>query len=39
MKVHLQTIGCRANQYDTEAVRAMVLAAGHQITGDVAEAD
>ncbi len=39
MKVHLQTIGCRANQYDTEAVRAMVLAAGHQITVDVAEAD
>ena len=39
MKVHLQTIGCRANQYDTEAVRAMVLAAGHQITVDVADAD
>ncbi|MGI9077413.1 MAG: MiaB/RimO family radical SAM methylthiotransferase [Gemmatimonadaceae bacterium] len=39
MRVHLQTIGCRANQYDTEAVRAMVLAAGHRVTVDVAEAD
>jgi len=39
VKIHLQTIGCRANQYDTEAVRAMVLAAGHQITAEIAEAD
>ncbi|MBC7789279.1 MAG: MiaB/RimO family radical SAM methylthiotransferase [Anaerolineae bacterium] len=39
MKVHLQTIGCRANQYDTEAVGAMLMAGGHQITANVAEAD
>jgi threonylcarbamoyladenosine tRNA methylthiotransferase MtaB len=26
MKVYLKTFGCRANQYDTEAVRSMLLA-------------
>ena len=31
MKVYLRTFGCRANQYDTEAVRAMVEAGGHAI--------
>jgi threonylcarbamoyladenosine tRNA methylthiotransferase MtaB len=28
MKAYLRTFGCRANQYDTEAVRAMVIASG-----------
>ena len=39
MKVYLRTYGCRANQYDTEAVRAMVLSSGAQVTDDVSEAD
>ena len=29
MRVHLRTFGCRANQYDTEAVRTMIEASGH----------
>ncbi len=39
MKVFLKTYGCRANQYDTESVRAMLSAAGIQETGDVSDAD
>ncbi|MGH7639248.1 MAG: MiaB/RimO family radical SAM methylthiotransferase [Gemmatimonadaceae bacterium] len=39
MKVHLRTFGCRANQYDTERVRAMVLHGGHEVVNDVADAD
>jgi threonylcarbamoyladenosine tRNA methylthiotransferase MtaB len=39
MKVYLRTYGCRANQYDTEAVRAMVVSSGAQITDDIADAD
>ncbi len=39
MKVHLRTFGCRANQYDTEAVRAMLAAAGAEVVQDAAEAD
>jgi threonylcarbamoyladenosine tRNA methylthiotransferase MtaB len=39
VKVHLRTFGCRANQYDTERVRAMLLGGGHEIVDDVAEAD
>lgn len=39
MKVYLRTFGCRANHYDTEAVRAMVEAGGHAIVSSVAEAD
>ncbi len=31
MKLYLRTFGCRANQYDTEAVRAMALASGAEI--------
>ena len=31
MRVYLATFGCRANQYDTESVRAMLLAGGHEI--------
>jgi hypothetical protein len=33
MKVWLRTFGCRANQADTEAVRGMLLAAGHTVVG------
>jgi len=34
MKVYLQTYGCRANQYDSEAVREMLSAAGVGETDD-----
>jgi threonylcarbamoyladenosine tRNA methylthiotransferase MtaB len=38
--VYLRTFGCRANQYDTEAVRGMIEAAGGEIvaTPDAADA-
>ena len=39
MKVYLRTFGCRANQYDTEAVRTMLEASGHAIVASVADAD
>ncbi|MFI5244146.1 MAG: hypothetical protein ACHQQR_02890, partial [Gemmatimonadales bacterium] len=39
MKAYLRTFGCRANQYDTEAVRAMILAGGGTIVETTAEAD
>ncbi|MEI6812884.1 MAG: MiaB/RimO family radical SAM methylthiotransferase [bacterium] len=39
MKAYLRTFGCRANQYDTEAVRAMVLAAGGECVDDARDAD
>lgn len=39
MKVYLRTFGCRANHYDTEAVRAMVEAGGHAIVDAVDDAD
>jgi threonylcarbamoyladenosine tRNA methylthiotransferase MtaB len=39
MKVYLRTFGCRANQYDTEAVRAMVVAAGGEIVHAPTDAD
>lgn len=39
MKVWLRTYGCRANQADTEAVRGMVLAAGHAIADSPDDAD
>ena len=39
MRFYLRTFGCRANHYDTEAVRAMVTAAGHDIVDGVGEAD
>ena len=39
MKVWLRTFGCRANQYDTEAVRALVARGGHEIVDSAAEAD
>ncbi|HET9424290.1 MAG TPA: MiaB/RimO family radical SAM methylthiotransferase [Gemmatimonadaceae bacterium] len=39
MKVWLRTFGCRANQYDTEAVRALVENGGHSVVATAAEAD
>ena len=39
MKVYLRTYGCRANQYDSEQVRALVERAGGTIVDDPAEAD
>lgn len=39
MKVFIETFGCRANQYDSEAVRAMLLASGHELVAAPALAD
>ena len=39
MKLYLRTFGCRANQYDSEAVRAMVEAEGTTIVEAPEEAD
>jgi threonylcarbamoyladenosine tRNA methylthiotransferase MtaB len=39
VKAYLRTFGCRANQYDTEAVRAMIVAGGGTIVETSAEAD
>jgi len=38
-RVFLQTFGCRANQYDSEAVAAMVAAAGGSLVHSPADAD
>ena len=39
MKVFLRTFGCRANQYDSEVVRAMVTAGGGELVETPDEAD
>lgn len=39
MKVYLRTFGCRANHYDTEAVRAMIEADGHDVVSSASDAD
>lgn len=39
MKVFLRTFGCRANHYDTEAVRELVESNGHSIVSSVESAD
>ena len=39
MKAYLRTFGCRANQYDSEAVRAMIEAAGGEIVTTPDDAD
>src|SRR6185369_716029 len=39
VRVFLRTFGCRANHYDTEAVRAMLDAGGHTVVASAAEAD
>lgn len=39
MKAYLETFGCRANQYDTEAARRVLLAGGVEIVERPDEAD
>jgi threonylcarbamoyladenosine tRNA methylthiotransferase MtaB len=39
VKVYLRTFGCRANQYDSEQVRALVERSGGVIVEDPSEAD
>ena len=39
MRVYLRTFGCRANHYDSEAVRAMVERSGHEVVATVDDAD
>jgi threonylcarbamoyladenosine tRNA methylthiotransferase MtaB len=39
VKLYLRTFGCRANQYDSEAVRAMVEAQGGEIVSAPEDAD
>jgi threonylcarbamoyladenosine tRNA methylthiotransferase MtaB len=39
MKAYFRTFGCRANQYDTEAARAMIVRAGGTIVATPDEAD
>jgi threonylcarbamoyladenosine tRNA methylthiotransferase MtaB len=39
VRAYLRTFGCRANQYDTEHVRAMIEAAGGTIVDSAADAD
>jgi threonylcarbamoyladenosine tRNA methylthiotransferase MtaB len=39
MKVYLDSIGCRLNQSEIEAMARQLLANGHQIVGDAADAD
>lgn len=39
MKVFVQTYGCRANQYDTEAVRGLLSTASVEIVDDATDAD
>ena len=38
-RLHISTFGCRANQYDSEAVRTLAAAGGWQIVDAVADAD
>ena len=39
MKAYVRTFGCRANQYDSEAVRAMIEASGGELVATPADAD
>jgi len=39
MRVYLKTFGCRANQYDSETVRAMIERAGGAVVAQPEEAD
>lgn len=39
MKVFLRTFGCRANHYDTEALRELIGASGHEVVTVPQEAD
>ena len=39
MKVAFQTLGCKVNQYETEAMQKLFSAAGYEITADIEIAD
>ena len=39
MKLLIETFGCRANHYDSEAVKALAVRAGHEIVDDARDAD
>jgi threonylcarbamoyladenosine tRNA methylthiotransferase MtaB len=39
MKIFLDTLGCKINQYETQALREQILASGGEITGDLGKAD
>jgi len=39
VNVYLETFGCRANQADSEAVRSLVLSAGHDLVSSPTDAD
>lgn len=39
MNVYLRTFGCRANHYDTEAVRTLLVESGHAIVASARDAD
>lgn len=39
MKVAFQTLGCKVNQYETEAMQKLFSAAGYEITGEIENAD
>ncbi len=38
-KVYFYTLGCRVNQYETDAARELFLSAGYECAADVTEAD
>ena len=38
-KVYFYTLGCRVNQYETDAARELFFSAGYESTTDVTEAD
>jgi len=38
-RIYLHTFGCRANQYDTELVRALVESSGGEVVGSPEDAD
>ena len=38
-KVFFQTLGCKVNQYETEAMQKLFEAAGYEITPEISAAD
>ncbi len=39
MKYFVQSFGCKSNQYESQAIRELLTAAGHEETHDLAQAD
>ena len=39
MKVFFETLGCKINQYETQALREQILKAGGEVTEDIRDAD